>query len=49
MNQVMEEEDVIAALASYQEIRNAMKEQQKGRGLFGKGFLSKGKQKGKGK
>ena len=52
LNEVMDEQDVLEALASYQEIRQALKDQQKGRGYYGKGygknpFFSKGKGKGK--
>jgi len=50
LDEVIDEEDMMAALASYQEIRRAVREQDKGRGYykggFGKGF---GKGKGKGK
>ena len=52
LNQVMEEDDVQAALASYKEIRQNLKDQRLGRGYFpgvgkGKGFAGKGKGKGK--
>ena len=47
--EVMEEEDVMTALASYKEIRQAMKDQKKGRGFYGKGGFAKGKGKGGGK
>ena len=51
LDEVLEENDVVSALASYQDVRRAMKEQQKGRGFYGKGYGSgfKGKSKGKGK
>ncbi len=48
LNEVMNEDDVVAALATYQDVRRAMKEQQKGRGFYGKGN-QKGKFNGKGK
>ena len=48
LDEVMDEKDVVAALATYQDVRRAMKEQQKGRGFYGKGS-QKGKFKGKGK
>ena len=52
LNEIMEEEDVLAALASYQEVRQALRDQQKGRGYYGKGhgkglFNVKGKGKGR--
>lgn len=52
LNEVMEEEDVNAALASYKEVREALRNQRNGRGYFpkgkgghhfGKGFKGKGK------
>eukprot|EP00435_Cladocopium_sp_Y103_P020155 s1114_g4.t3 len=49
LGEVMDEEDVMHALASYREIRQAMKDQRKGRGFYGKGVGSKGKSKGAGK
>ena len=51
LDQILEEEDVLQALTSYQEIRKAVKDQQKGRGHY-KGFLEAkgfGKNKSKGK
>lgn len=49
LGEVMDEEDVLHALASYREIRQAMKDQRKGRGFYGKGLGAKGKSKGSGK
>ena len=46
LDQILNEEDVIAAMASYQEIRKAVKDQQKGRGYY-KSFPDKGLQQGK--
>eukprot|EP00435_Cladocopium_sp_Y103_P020104 s1338_g4.t2 len=50
LDNILEEDDVLAAMASYQEIRKAVKDQQKGRGFY-KGFGKKGfgKAEGKGK
>lgn len=50
LDNILEEDDVLAAMASYQEIRKAVKDQQKGRGYY-KGFGKKGfgKAEGKGK
>eukprot|EP00435_Cladocopium_sp_Y103_P066713 s391_g29.t1 len=52
LSEVMDEEDVLAALASYQEVRQALRDQQKGRGYYGKGFgkgILSAKGKGKGR
>ena len=54
LDQVMEESDVMAALASYREVRQALKDQKLGRGYFpekgkGKGRGNGGKAKGRGK
>lgn len=46
LQDVMEESDVLAALASYQEVRKSLSDQKKGRGFY-KGSGSKGKGKGK--
>ena len=48
LDNILEEDDVIAAMASYQEIRKAVKDQQKGRGYY-KGFGKKGFGKAEGK
>ena len=54
LDEVLTEEEVLSALASYQDIRRAVKDQQKGRGFYGngKGYgkdFGKSKSKGKGK
>ena len=48
LNDVMDEEEVLSALASYQEVRQALRDQQKGRGFYNKGY-GKGNFHGKGK
>ena len=48
LSEVMEEQDVMTALANYKEIRQALKDQRNGRGYYGKGTgFAKGKGKGK--
>lgn len=54
LHEILTEEEVMSALASYQDIRKALKEQQKGRGYYGngKGYgkdYGKSKSKSKGK
>ena len=54
LDEILTGEEVLSALASYQDIRKAVKEQQKGRGYYGngKGYgkdYGKSKSKGKGK
>ena len=51
LDQVLEEDDVHSALASYREVRQALKDQRLGRGFYNPGFKgkSKGYEKGSGK
>lgn len=53
LNEIMDEEEIQAALASYREVRQGLKEQRLGRGYYpgsGKGYdKTPGKSKGKGK
>ena len=49
LSEIMDEKDVMSALASYREIRQAMKDQRKGRGFYGKGSFNQQQTKGKGK
>ena len=49
LSEIMDEEDVLSALASYKEIRQAIKDQKKGRGFYGKGATPKGKGKSGGR
>ena len=46
LGEVMDEGDVMHALASYREIRQAMKDQRKGRGFLRQGFRLQGQVKG---
>lgn len=46
---ILDEGDVMTALASYREVRQALKDQKKGRGYYGKGSFGNNFQKGKGK
>lgn len=51
LDEVMDEADVMSALATYRKVRQAMRDQKKGYGFYGngQGFGTKGKGKGGGK
>lgn len=49
LGEIMDEEDVLSALASYKEIRQAIRDQKKGLGFYGKGATAKGKGKNGGR